>query len=61
MLQDKNVANITDVNGTRTVVIDGTLPNGTDTSAAMSLGQNVMHQGGYWVMASIVAAMVWGS
>ncbi|MCJ1325273.1 hypothetical protein MMC10_001935 [Thelotrema lepadinum] len=61
MLQNSSVANITTVNNTKTVVIDGTLPNGTDTgSAGVSLRQTVMDASGYWVMASIVATMVWG-
>jgi hypothetical protein len=59
MLQDPNTANITTVNGTKTVVINGTLPNGTD-SGAFSLHQGSMGLKGYWAMASVVGLMVWG-
>lgn len=59
MLQNSSVANVTTVNGTKTVVINGTLPNGT-SSAGASLRQGTMDVTGYWVMASIVAAIVWG-
>ena len=60
MLKNSSVANVTQVNGTRTVFVNGTLPNGTDTSVGVSLGRGMMDQSGYWNMASIVAAMVWG-
>ena len=60
MLQDPNTANITTVNGTKTVVLNGTLPNGTDDSGALSLMHGAMDVKGYWAMASVVGMMVWG-
>lgn len=59
MLQDPNTANVTTVNGTKTVVVNGTLPNGTD-SGAFSLTHGGVDIRGYWAMASIVGFMVWG-
>ncbi|KAL4972709.1 hypothetical protein BDW66DRAFT_169249 [Aspergillus desertorum] len=56
--QPKNgsIVRVTDVNGTRTIAINGTLPNGTtadeatlDSAAALT----VMQASGYWVMAAV--------
>lgn len=55
---NKSLVTVSQVNGTRNLVINGTLPNGTtapggtDDSAAMSLQAG--KYAGYWVMASIV-------
>jgi len=55
---NKSLVTVSDVDGTRTLVINGTLPNGTtapggtDDSAAIHL--KVGKYAGYWVMASIV-------
>ncbi|OSS52805.1 hypothetical protein B5807_01884 [Epicoccum nigrum] len=55
---NKSLVTVSDINGTRTLVINGTLPNGTtapggtDDSAAVHL--KVGKYAGYWVMASIV-------
>ena len=56
-LQD-GTANITTVNGTKTVVVNGTLDNGTDTSGAVAL----FHAGStaVWPVALMVGAMIWG-
>ena len=64
---NSTVARITNVNGTRTLVINGTLPNGTDdngttsTSAPTSAGykQTVLEMSGFWVMGATVALTVW--
>ncbi|KAL4930561.1 uncharacterized protein BDV17DRAFT_289786 [Aspergillus undulatus] len=63
--QPKNgtIVKVTDVNGTQTIAINGTLPNGTtvdeaavDTSAAaLSLAQT----SGYWLMVMVVASAVY--
>lgn len=56
---NKSLVTVSDVNGTRNLVLNGTLPNGTtapggtdDDSAAISL--QVGKYAGYWVMATIV-------
>ncbi|MCJ1476371.1 hypothetical protein MMC13_005037 [Lambiella insularis] len=49
------------VNGTKTLVVNGTLPNGTDNSGDTSGGQRqtVLEGAGYWVMAAAVGMTVW--
>lgn len=57
---NKSLVTVSEVNGTRNLVLNGTLPNGTtapggtddDDSAAMNL--RVGKYTGYWVMATIV-------
>lgn len=57
---NQTLVDVADINGTSTIVLNGTLPNGTTASggtedaysAAIKLGQ--LH--GYWVMVAIVAA-----
>ncbi|KAF1954526.1 hypothetical protein CC80DRAFT_550141 [Byssothecium circinans] len=58
---NKSLVTVADVNGTQTLVLNGTLPNGTtapggedDTAAALSIAQ----YGGYWVMGLIVVYTV---
>ncbi|KAL4917066.1 hypothetical protein BDW62DRAFT_218306 [Aspergillus aurantiobrunneus] len=62
--QPKNVsiARVTDVNGTQTIAINGTLPNGTtvdegalDSAAALT----IIQASGYWVMAAVVVSAVY--
>jgi hypothetical protein len=61
---NKSLVTVSDVNGTRNLVLNGTLPNGTtapggtddDTSAALNL--QVGKYAGYWVMATIVVSGV---
>ena len=52
---------IANVNGTRTLVINGTLPNGTTavkgTASAARMGRPVGETLGVWVVAGVVA---WG-
>ncbi|KAL2864879.1 uncharacterized protein BJX67DRAFT_383297 [Aspergillus lucknowensis] len=62
--QPKNtsIVRVTDVNGTQTIAINGTLPNGTlaaasDDSAATAV--DLMHASGYWVMAVVAAGAVY--
>ncbi|KAI9805809.1 MAG: hypothetical protein M1825_000423 [Sarcosagium campestre] len=67
---NETLAQVSDVNGTTTLVLNGTLPNGTtapggtedpnateDPSGAAA--GTVRAFGGYWVMAAIVMASVW--
>lgn len=67
VLKNDSVAKITEINGTRTVVIDGTLPNGTDPSfeagdesAAPGIKQLLKEASGFWAMGAVVGLMVWG-
>jgi len=63
---NKSLVTVSDVNGTSTILINGTLPNGTTasggtdsaTSAARSLMQGLMQASGYWVMATFVGCTV---
>lgn len=51
---------ITNVNGTKTLVINGTLPNGTTaqgTTSAAGVGRSAGETLGVWVIAGVVA---WG-
>lgn len=64
--QDPTLVHVGNVNGTKSVVINGTLPNGTDgssgsststpTSGAMRL--YILEMSGYWVTSAIVIATV---
>ena len=61
--RNASLVNVADVNGTKTVVLNGTLPNGTDTSAASSSAGRTrpvfLEASGFWLVGAIVAAMVW--
>ena len=63
--ENSSLVHVGVVNGTKTIVINGTLPNGTDnsTSSGASTGaatrSMVVENAGYWVMGATVAAMVW--
>ena len=59
--QNSSLVHAGDVNGTKTVVINGTLPNGTDTTSDNTSGavrRRVIETSGFWVVAAIVGAMV---
>ena len=56
------------VNGTKTLIINGTLPNGTNdtsndttstTSGAGAAGQTLLEYSGFWLVSAIVGATVW--
>ncbi|KAJ5605087.1 hypothetical protein N7510_010241 [Penicillium lagena] len=52
---------VLDVNGTTTIYINGTLPNGTTAASGASPAATVpAHLGGYLVTVAVVAAAVWG-
>lgn len=60
---NSSLVHIGPVNGTQTVVLNGTLPNGTDTSASSSssggaISQRVLELSGIWAIGGIVAATV---
>lgn len=58
-----SMAKVADVNGTQTLVINGTLPNGTTasggTSAAGSFRQGLLEMSGWWVVVAGVVYSVW--
>ncbi|KAI6357535.1 hypothetical protein MCOR25_007627 [Pyricularia grisea] len=55
---NRSVVNVADVNGTQTIVIDGTLPNGTtaDSAAAKLL---LTHAPWWPVVATLAAIVIW--
>ena len=60
-----SLARIATVNGTKTLVINGTLPNGTDDSSSTSAAvrgvrQTLMEGTGFWLMGAVVGLIVWG-
>lgn len=61
---NKSIINVADVNGTSTILLNGTLPNGTtasggteDANAAGSL-QFLLNSAGWWPVVATVCAMV---
>lgn len=62
---NSSLVRVVEVNGTKTIYINGTLPNGTtapDPSAASSAsGPAVafLHLSGYWSMVALVVTAVW--
>lgn len=66
-----SVARVSDVNGTRTLVLNGTLPNGTTTSGgtddattttaatSAALKRGILENAGWWVVGAIVGWTVW--
>jgi hypothetical protein len=65
---NSSLIRVTNVNGTKTAVINGTLPNGTtasggtDASSADQLSGTarkfVVTYGGYWIMVALVGGIV---
>jgi hypothetical protein len=66
--KNSSIVRVADVNGTQTIYINGTLPNGTtaddgsSTSSSSASGPvaMVLHASGYWVTVAVVVAAVWG-
>jgi len=60
--QNDSLVHIGNLNGSKTVVINGTLPNGTDdstsTTTSGALSQKFFEISGFWFVAGVVAAMV---
>ena len=64
--QNSSLVNVANVNGTKKVVLNGTLPNGTDnstnsdgSSTSGAIKDTVIENSGFWVMGAIVGATVW--
>lgn len=59
--QNSSLVHVGDVNGTKTIVLNGTLPNGTDTtdSAADASRGFLLETSGFWLVGAIVGATVW--
>jgi hypothetical protein len=57
------LVNVADINGTSTIVLNGTLPNGTTaaggTENANAAGRAIAQASGYWVMIALVLATVY--
>lgn len=64
---NSSLVQIAPVNGTKTLIINGTLPNDTTnagvqsdpSSAASGFKQAVLEHSGYWLMVATVASTVW--
>jgi hypothetical protein len=58
-----SLVNVADINGISTIVLNGTLPNGTTASGgtddANAAGKSVVQGAGYWVMVAIVGVTVY--
>ncbi|MCJ1301287.1 hypothetical protein MMC08_004086 [Hypocenomyce scalaris] len=58
---NSSLVTVSPVNGTKTVVINGTLPNGTTTTSAAGPGvkQTLLESSGFWLVGAIVGYTVW--
>lgn len=61
--ENSTLIHVGDVNGTKTLIINGTLPNGTNgsTSSTSSVAgrQSLLEYSGFWLVGAIVGATVW--
>lgn len=65
--ENSTLIHVGNVNGTKTLIINGTLPNGTngtnDTSTSSTTSgtarQNLLEYSGLWPLGAIVGATVW--
>lgn len=64
--QNSSLVHVGDVNGTKTIVLNGTLPNGTDTTDAAEDDSTsdaskrfFLEMSGFWLVGAIVGATVW--
>lgn len=60
--ENSTLIHIGEVNGTKTLIINGTLPNGTNgtsTSTSGAAGRNLLEYSGFWLVGAIVGATVW--
>ncbi len=57
-----SLVNVADINGTSTIILNGTLPNGTTapggTENASGAARTVLEASGYWVMVALVGMTV---
>lgn len=65
---NKSLVNVGNVNGTKTIVLNGTLPNDTVADSSTSTGsesasaankQFLLETSGFWLLGAIVGATVW--
>lgn len=58
---NSSLVHVGPVNDTKTIVLNGTLPNGTDTSSTTSTATRRLwlEASGIWMVGGIVAATVW--
>lgn len=62
---NESLIRISDVNGTRSIVLNGTLPNGTtapggeNDATSAGIRQAALENAGWWVAAAVVGATVW--
>ena len=62
--ENNTLIHIGNVNGTKTLIINGTLPNGTNGTDSTSTTsdatrQNMLEYSGFWLVGAIVGATVW--
>ncbi len=65
--ENNTLIHVGNVNGTKTLIINGTLPNGTNgtedtTTSSTTSGatrQDLLEYSGFWVVGAIVGATVW--
>lgn len=61
---NKSVVSVADVDGKSTIILNGTLPNGTtdgessENSDGFSISHSLMQGGGYWALAAFVSTAV---
>lgn len=57
---NKSLVNVARVNGSDTIVLNGTLPSGTASSNSSGAVRTIAEWSGYWVMVATVLFAVWG-
>lgn len=58
---NKSLVDVADINGTSTIVLNGTLPNGTTTAGGTedaNGARRMVEASGYWVMIALVGCTV---
>lgn len=59
---DPTLVRVAPVNGTKSLLINGTLDNGTDGTAASAAGSSrrtMLENAGFWVVGAVVGLTVW--
>ena len=62
--ENSTLIHVGDVNGTKTLIINGTLPNGTNDSSTSSTTsgaakQTLLEYSGFWLVGAIVGFTIW--
>ena len=60
--ENGTLVHVGDVNGTKTLIINGTLPNGTNGTSSTTSGaarKQLLEHSGFWLVGAIVWATVW--